>query len=340
MINIVEKIKEKFSSIIARERVYNVKNSRIKESKTFSVISDAHGDVKKFSAIMNRACQNSDAIILNGDIFDRVSDKNNEELINIISNCALRKKIYVVIGNHELVDFVNGKEVPASNIEMLDILRKIPNVYVPDSPTDEPTFKNWDLGGVLLKTINLPIKYYEGGEKKEELVNHLNKEPLDLSSSNDYVISAIHTPKNIIIDKKKIKTEAYSVLGKTVNALTQYVVLDELKKSDLIISGHMHGGLVPDFIRSRKEHFFGLAGPYATILPKFSSGLYNGKNPLIISGGLTKISSESGLGFITKNVVFKTVLDRWLFPPEYFTLKLSNGADSVELVESNRLVLK
>lgn len=56
MINIVEKIKEKFSSIIARERVYNVKNSRIKESKTFSVISDAHGDVKKFSAIMNRAC--------------------------------------------------------------------------------------------------------------------------------------------------------------------------------------------------------------------------------------------------------------------------------------------
>lgn len=41
---------------------------------------------------MNHACQNSDAIILNGDIFGRVSDKNNEELINIISNCALSKK--------------------------------------------------------------------------------------------------------------------------------------------------------------------------------------------------------------------------------------------------------
>ena len=92
MINIIEKIKEKFSSIIARERVYNVKNNRIKGSKTFSVISDAHGDVKKFAAIMKRACQNSDAIILNGDIFDKVSDKNNEELINIINNCALSKK--------------------------------------------------------------------------------------------------------------------------------------------------------------------------------------------------------------------------------------------------------
>ena len=110
-------------------------------------------------------------------------------------------------------------------------------------------------------------------------------------------------------------------------------VLKELKCNkdiNLILSGHMHGGLVPDFIRRRKEHFFGLAGPYATLLPRFSSGLYNGKNPLIISGGLTKISSESGLGFITKNVVFKTVLDRWLFPPEYYTLNISNGADSVE----------
>ena len=342
MNNIIKLLKDKFSSLVARERVYNVKSYNIKEPKSFSVISDAHGDIEKFSAIMKRACQTSENIILNGDIFDSTTDKNNDELISIIKNSALNNKIYVVLGNHDLVEFINGKEVPSKESKMIEDLRTIPNVFVPDTPTDKPTFKTWDLGGVLLKTINLPIDYYETGEKKEELAAYLQQAPNDETESNNYIISAIHTPKNLIVEKTKAKVDkdSSSVLGRVVNPLTQYIVMDELKKSNLIISGHMHGGLVPDFIRRKVEHFFGLAGPYASLFPKICSGLYNGKNPLIISGGVTKISPTSELGLLVKNPIFKSILDRWLFPPEFFTLHLDNGEDSVELVESNKLVFK
>ena len=54
------------------------------------------------------------------------------------------------------------------------------------------------------------------------------------------------------------------------------------KNIDLILCGHMHGGLVPKFMR-HQDHGGGIVGPYASILPKHSYGVIEDENTISLT---------------------------------------------------------
>lgn len=295
---------------------YAIDSPSLLDEQRIAFFSDVHGDFTKLESIIELLKKlRVSVLLLGGDLIDtNKDDYRNNEIKELLKEISKTTKIFFSIGNHDLVYFQKdskGKrsEVKSEDLDFWTNLNSIEktNIYLPDIPVDSPTIGKWSLSDDIdITSINFPIDYYWNKESSFDFDSYLDAINNIAINTDKFNILLCHSPKNIIRNGQ----------------ISNY--LDYLKKYNLILSGHMHGGLVPKFMR-HQDHGGGIVGPYASILPKHSYGVIEDENTIsLTSAGVTKLARSSEAGLITNNSVIGKMID-YVYPPEVEIFDLVPG---------------
>ena len=295
---------------------YSIECPFILDEHRLAFFSDVHGDITKLESIIELLKKlRVSVLLLGGDLIDtNKDDYRNNEIKELLKEISKTTKIFFSIGNHDLVYFQKdskGKrcEVKSEELDFWKDLNSIKenNIYLPDIPVESPTIDKWSLGDDIdISSINFPIEYYWNKELCSDFDSYLDAISNISINTDRFNILLCHSPKNIIRNGQ----------------ISSY--LNYLKKFNLILSGHMHGGLVPKFMR-HQDHGGGIVGPYASILPKHSYGVIEDENTIsLTSAGVTKLARSSEAGLITNNSVIGKMID-YVYPPEVELIDLVPG---------------
>jgi len=187
------------------------------------------------------------------------------ELITFFNDISKKVKVIISLGNHDV--FSNYHT-------FFNKLDKLDNVYVLDNFCYCDQF-------IYVCGFTLSRDYYYSnsmGEDIDILLRHLDKhkEMINNLPKSKIKIALLHSPMK----------------------LTDSRVLDKIKEYDLVLSGHMHDGMVPEFLKFLFGNNRGIISPYKKIFPKFARGnlcfkLDGREIKMIVTGGVTKLSLKS-----------------------------------------------
>ncbi|MBR1717683.1 MAG: metallophosphoesterase [Bacilli bacterium] len=266
----------------------------IGKNKKICLITDLHYakeyDLSILKKILDSVSLNKpNFICLSGDIIDyadMIYDSSIDILKDFIKDLSKLAPVIVSLGNH---DISNIKNMPLKNIKeypnIFDVnawfmdLNKLENVYFLNN-------KNLVRGDICFIGFNPDFEYY----KKED--NKLFIKELDSKikmNKKYYNILLCHSPINVF------------------NPLT-LKYSKEIKKVNLILSGHMHNGLILRCFDHKG--CWGLISPLKKPLPKYARNratkIIDGKKiDLIVSGGIVKFSSVNPKYVQRLNHLFK-----------------------------------
>lgn len=237
---------------------------------------DENYDLNKFKLIIDNLKENKpDFICISGDIIDyssMIKKESMNHLKEFVKNLSLIATTIVALGNHDISNKTKSKRI-IGDIEDVNNwflnLNTIENVYYINN-------KSIIRNDLCFTSYNPPFEYYKGRQENTKLFIYDIDKKINLKPSY-YNILLCHSPVNVF------KTE---VLKKS----------KEIKKADLILSGHMHNGLV--FKLFDKKGTMGLISPMKTLLPKYARGLSSKKLErkqinLVVSGGVVKLSNTN-----------------------------------------------
>ncbi|MCM1370748.1 MAG: metallophosphoesterase [Clostridium sp.] len=235
-------------------------------------ISDIHYhdnyNLKNLDKIVNSIDKlNPNYICITGDLIDTsdISDENIDKFCIFLTKLTNISKVIVVLGNHDVISIIGKKRIYHVNEYFISKLYNIKNLYL--LRNSKITFTNITFIG-----YEPSIDYYEIMKINNFNLPNLNKE--------NFNILLTHIPD--------------LVLNNNIN----------VENIDLILCGHTHGGLMPEFIKGN----MGLISPTKEFFPKNVRGIITLKNTeLIISSGITKLSKLSHLslfnGLYSSNIV-------------------------------------
>ena len=225
------------------------------------LISDLHyynrKDIKHFNRVLERIKKlNPDYICIPGDLTDISYIEDKEYLIDWLKKLSKICKIIISMGNHEL--YIKKQDnIYGLNYDLFEEINKLKNVYVLDS-------ENVILDGINFIGITLSIDYYYNSERSIDRDEYFKKIK---GNKKYYNVLLCHSPINIYNSE----------------------LLKE-KNIDLILCGHMHGGIVPRIFRKFMKNK-GFISPEKELFPKIAYGQLKKYNTnIIISSGITVIS--------------------------------------------------
>ena len=250
----------------------SVVNYDLNLKHTIVLLSDIHyknkKDYKKLDSIMRRIKKiHPDYICITGDIIDDNNYKDKEYLIKFITELSYISKVIMCLGNHEY--YIDKKRKVFGLDEILfKQISLIDNVYL--LKNDNVVFEDINFYGV-----HLPIEYYM---HDKESLSSFNKYIKIKTIKDKYNVVLIHSPINIV----------------------NYKSINDI---DLVLSGHMHGGLTPNVLRKILKGT-GLVSPLKTLFPKYAYGhiKYNNTS-IVISGGINKLSN-----FLLRKILLSEII--------------------------------
>lgn len=259
-------------------KIKKIRLSNKKMTSRIILISDVHyfskKDLNKLNKILEKIKNLSpDYICILGDICDQARILDEELLISWLKTLASISKVIVVYGNHDLAQYKTHTSF--FNKKLFDKIKNINNLSLLDN---ELKIEN------KLCFIGLKFGfdyYYKHNEKSEQFIKQYNKVVKKLDSNN-YNILLTHSPIAVTRDG-------------VVNKLNDY------KNIDLVLCGHMHGGLMPNILRPIFKTQ-GLVSPNKHhLLVKNAYGSFKIKNiNFMISSGITKLSHVNKLNVFDK----------------------------------------
>ena len=238
-------------------KFYNVNN---KLGKNIVLISDIHYQDKKDIKVLNSLLDNikklkPDYICIPGDVTDESFIKDEEEFVNWLNKLSKVSKVIVSLGNHEFY-IKKHKKIYGLNKELLKNISNIKNLYLLDN-------KNIIIDNINFIGLTIPVEYYKEIYKSDDLYKCLDN--LNINKKY-YNILLCHSPINIC-NKEILKN----------------------RNIDLILCGHMHGGIVPKCMRKIFKQR-GLVSPNKRLFPKTVYGnIKIGNTNIIISSGIKVI---------------------------------------------------
>lgn len=254
------------------EIVKNILSSKkLKKDITFIHIGDIHYNettsAKKLEYI-KYAIEDAhpDYIFITGDLLDRPKITKNKEkiklLVSWLNSLGNIAKVFISLGNHDII--------LEEDYKFFNKLNDINNIYVLNDQSYEDE-------NVFISGFTLPTNYYYNIEKHEDenalletLQNNFNL--VTNLPKKKYKVALIHSP--ILLSEKK--------------------VIEKLKEYDLILSGHMHNGLIPRILDKIIKNNYGLISPDKRLFAKNTRGKIKTKYyTIIITGGITKLSPSS-----------------------------------------------
>lgn len=254
-----------------------IRNQIIEISKknniTLAVLSDihyhCHYDNKRLEQVYKNILKhNPDYICIVGDLIDQgnvleeVQTKN--DFFKWITSLATIAPTIISIGNHDIV-----VEKPVikhhESKELLEELILINNVYVLNQTSVV-------FGNLCFLGYNPPYSYYyqKPYEKVESYCTDIDTQLIKALHPECYQILLCHTPIYI-----------------THPSVRKSVVL---KSVQLVLSGHMHNGLIPFSFGGNR----GIISPFKRPFPKYARGHFKlEKAHAYISGGVITFSNVS-----------------------------------------------
>lgn len=285
-------------------RNYKLINQNINKDTVIVCISDIHfsnriENIKNNTIIDEITKVKPNYICIPGDFIDSskvlLKKDNRIKIINFFKKLSNIAPIIISFGNHDYHPYKNIYKIKSRKItDFFKTLNNINNIYL--------------LNNKILKLDNITFigysqskDYYYGKQinNKEYMIKEFNK--YFKKSSKNYSILLCHSPIHVLDNE---------VLENTI-----------IKNTNLILSGHMHNGLVPPFLEKIWKSNKGLITPSKKIFPfaNTTRGLINKNNKnLIISGGITKIQDSA----------FKLLYPlNYFFPMHIEVITLKKGSD-------------
>lgn len=232
-------------------REYTISSEKVKKEATFAFLSDLHdkkygkNNAKLLAAIDN---VKPDALLVGGDMIVATPGKENRNAKAFMNTLAEKYTIYHGMGNHEYRSDLYRDEYGDMYDEYSKPLLERGVVFLRNHK-------------VVLEEYNIEIRGVEIDRKyyKRFTVRHMNdtylEEILGKNDGSHYEILLAHNPDYFM---------QYAGYG-----------------ADLILSGHVHGGII------RMPWFGGIASPAIRFFPKYNGGLYQKENvKMIVSCGL------------------------------------------------------
>lgn len=249
----------------------DILTTKLNKELTFVHISDIHFNINTKERKLHNITETiinikPNYIFITGDIIDNnkiIKNKNKiKELVAFLSNLSKIAPVIISLGNHDITY--------DEDITFFNKLNELNNIYILNNSIYED--ENIYASGHVLQT-----NYYynvTGYESKEVLLKHLdnNKNIIHNLPKNKYKITLIHSP--ILLNDED--------------------VINKLKEYDLVLSGHMHNGMIPRITDRLIRNNYGLISPGKHLFPNNARGkIINNSYTIIISGGITKLSLHS-----------------------------------------------
>ena len=240
-----------------------------KNNKKILVLSDIHywskKNANKLEKIKNYIKDKKyDFICIPGDFINDGNVKDHDILVAFFEYLSKNAKVIISLGNHDTMIF-KKRRIYYKNEKLFERIENINNVFVLDNEFKE-------IGNIRFIGVSLPNDYYEFRENHNYFYRYLNN-IYDKLPKNLYNIILCHSPA--CIHEEIIKN------------------IPLFDNANLIITGHLHAGLIPHFIRKRLKGR-GLVTPHKGFFPKRCYGLYDvGDKKLVISPGVTKFDDHT-----------------------------------------------
>ena len=243
----------------------------------FLIISDIHRDKNRGQANLLKIknmidLDEIDSIIIPGDIVNDVNDLEDEnfrrQLQEELLSITKHKPTFVSLGNHDqMTQGQDGIWIPGNTELLKETIEAIPNFQmIKNGETCELSF-------LTISACSPGYDYYEDKKKKRSERENMEdyQKIFDSAFSENklnpdiYNIFLTHEPQSII---RLSKSQGTCIKPNT----------------DLVISGHMHNGLLPNFIQPFMKNK-GLISPQMQLLPEYAQGIYQlGTTTFLING--------------------------------------------------------
>lgn len=248
------------------KRIYKLKSNKVEKSIKLFGITDMH--FTKFTKnnklnslldlINNAKC---DYVVFGGDLIDntkRINDISLKRLYDFFINVCKKNKVIFIKGNHDTKDSEN--EYYDLN-PFFNELSKLDNFYYLDGVKnnkikfDNVTFYGFEFDNEF---------YYDYMEENEELIIERANKILKSIDVNEFNILLFHSP--ILLLRENVRKE-----------------IENINKIDLILCGHMHNGLVPDYFDKGSSHK-GILSPRRKLFPSFARNMlsFNGTHAIFM----------------------------------------------------------
>lgn len=266
-------------------KTYEIMDQHISDEQKIALFSDLHYvtyfDKKLINNIINNiALQNPNCICVCGDTIDSTKElenkKNYDYLLAMFKELGQISETFVSLGSHDFIKYLkNGRKI-GSNEQWLNDLNNLKNVNLLHN-------SNYEFNKINFIGYTQPWQYYYS---KSVNGKYVDSEEVLIDDLNNYLPSLVKDDKcNILLCHSPIKILEDEVINN----------VDKLKEIRLILSGHMHNGMVPPILDKIIKGNKGIIYPEKQLFPKLARGIYN-KNiteeeliSIIISGGITKI---------------------------------------------------
>ncbi len=262
--------------------------TKLNKNLTFVHISDIHFNLDTKEKKLNKIIEalsyiKPNYIFITGDLVDNKYIINNKikikELVTFLSNLSKIATLIISLGNHDIMS--------NCDITFFNKLNDIKNIYVLNNTKYEDD-------NIYVTGHTLEHSYYyniTGYESLELLLKHFddNKNIINKLPKNKYKIALIHSP--VLLNKNE--------------------VVEKLKEYDLVLSGHMHNGMIPRILDKLIKNNYGIISPDKHLNAKLSRGLVKTKYyTLIISGGVTKLSLHSSRIISKLNFIYPISINK------------------------------
>ena len=270
----------------------------IKTDITIVHISDIHFSMdtssQRMDKIKNKILSiNPNYIMITGDMIDypSVIDSSNKikELVVFLTSLAKTSKVIISLGNHDIIR--------QKDLNFFNKINDLYNIYVLNNNTYEDEF-------IYVFGLTLPTDYYYNLAREESVEILLE----NLDNCKDKIIN---------LPKKLLKIAMIHSPVKVVDKR----VLPKLKEFDLILSGHTHNGMVPNYMSFLFKENTGLFGPNKKIFPKIAKGkiekdIDNKKITIIINGAITKLSIRTAKLISKLNFLYDVSINKIIVKKE------------------------
>lgn len=229
---------------------YQLYSNKIKKEHHYVILSDLHN--KSYGEKNEKLLKSIDklapeAILIAGDILTSKPGKSYEVALDLIKNLALKYPIYYGMGNHETRLFL------------------YPEVY-----GDMGKNYEHDLNEIQVEFLRNESRECKdniritGLDMKRDYYKRFKKNPMDKEYLNN-TLGAVNPEKyEILLAHNPDYFEEYADWG-----------------ADLVLSGHVHGGMM------RLPILGGVVSPAFKLFPKYDGGLFKqGRSTMILSRGL------------------------------------------------------
>jgi len=234
------------------KRIYEFKSNKVEKSIKLFGITDMHftkyTKTKKLDSLLKVIKSSKcDYVIFGGDLIDntkRIDDISLKRLYDFFVRMCKDNKVIFIKGNHDTKDSEN--EYYDLN-PFFDELSKLENFFYLDGVKNRK-IKFFDITFYGFEFDN--EFYYDYKEENEDLIVKRANNILNGVNASEFNVLMFHSP--ILLLKESVRKK-----------------INSIDKIDLILCGHMHNGLIPDYIDNSMSHK-GILSPRRKLFPSFS----------------------------------------------------------------------